>query len=47
MMENCLDAKATQIRLVISDGGLKKIQIIDNGCGIRVCVLFYFCDNSH
>lgn len=33
---NSLDAGSTQIKVLIKDGGMKHIQIIDNGHGIRV-----------
>lgn len=33
-VENALDAKATQIDILIEEAGLKKIQIVDNGEGI-------------
>ncbi|KAM6282972.1 DNA mismatch repair protein Mlh1 isoform 2-T3 [Porphyrio hochstetteri] len=35
MIENCLDAKSTSIQVVVKEGGLKLIQVQDNGCGIR------------
>ncbi|XP_063778673.1 DNA mismatch repair protein Mlh1 isoform X3 [Pseudophryne corroboree] len=35
MLENCLDAKSTSIQVAIKEGGMKLIQIQDNGCGIR------------
>ena len=37
MMENSLDAGATQIGVTLKDGGLKSIVISDNGSGINVC----------
>ncbi|KAG8572411.1 hypothetical protein GDO81_012037 [Engystomops pustulosus] len=35
MIENCLDAKSTSIQVIVKEGGMKLIQIQDNGCGIR------------
>ena len=34
MIENSIDAKSTNVAVSVKDGGLKLIQILDNGCGI-------------
>ncbi|XP_418828.1 DNA mismatch repair protein Mlh1 isoform X1 [Gallus gallus] len=44
MIENCLDAKSTSIQVVVKEGGLKLIQVQDNGCGIRKEDLHIVCE---
>lgn len=34
LLENCIDAGATDITIEIQDGGIKEITVRDNGCGI-------------
>lgn len=36
LMENAVDAGATNIKLIIKDAGKTLIQVIDNGCGMSV-----------
>lgn len=36
LLENAVDAKATDIKLIVKDGGKSLIQVIDNGLGMSV-----------
>ena len=37
LIENAVDAGSTALEVVVKDGGLKLLQITDNGHGIDVC----------
>lgn len=43
LVENSLDAGATNVRVIIEEGGLKLIEIIDNGSGIALADAELLC----
>ncbi|KAK9474165.1 histidine kinase-like ATPase [Dipodascopsis tothii] len=44
MLENSIDAGSTTVDVVVKDGGLKLLQIADNGCGIDKDDLPILCE---
>lgn len=40
LLENALDAQATEINIAVHDGGKKRMSITDNGCGMSVEDIF-------
>lgn len=44
LIENAVDAGSTSLEIVVKDGGLKMLQITDNGCGINKDDLPILCE---
>lgn len=47
LIENAVDAGSTALEVVVKDGGLKLLQITDNGHGIDVSLIGWFIDKSN
>lgn len=44
LIENAVDAGSTSLEILVKDGGLKLLQITDNGCGINKDDLAILCE---
>ena len=44
LIENAVDAGSTNLEILVKDGGLKLLQITDNGCGINKDDLSILCE---
>ncbi|RDA96111.1 hypothetical protein CP533_1739 [Ophiocordyceps camponoti-saundersi (nom. inval.)] len=44
LLENAVDAGSTAVEILVKDGGLKMLQITDNGCGIQKDDLAILCE---